>query len=304
MKNLKFFYYLIAVSILGGCGTDDIEVDSNGGIIADFSFTVDENDASLFTFTNLSQGANSYRWDFGDLNFYCEKENPTYRYTKTGGEIDVTLTAMNESGQEAYVTKTITAPVVLNGDIAIDGDFDDWAKIPVVYDESESGALTMQKIKMWGGGDYVNVYIEGNASMKMEIVSMYINADGNSSTGFLSWQWPNGSGAEFLVEGAFLNNSWGDFYSHNNPSGGWGWNWLNSANSFITSSGVVSVDAQTNAIEFKIAKSALGSLGSSIGLAISELNEGWAGVADFPKVTATSAFVSYELPIESVSLCE
>ena len=55
MKNLKFFYYLIAVSLLGGCGTDDIEGDSNGGIIADFSFTVDENDARLFTFTNLSQ---------------------------------------------------------------------------------------------------------------------------------------------------------------------------------------------------------------------------------------------------------
>tara|TARA_R110002033_G_scaffold160593_1_gene196982 strand:+ start:17832 stop:18746 length:915 start_codon:yes stop_codon:yes gene_type:complete len=304
MKKLRFLYYFIAVSLLAGCGTDNTGVDSNGGIIADFSFTVDENDASLFTFTNLSKGATSYRWDFGDLNFYCEKENPSYRYTKAGGEIEVTLTAMNDSGQEASITKTITAPVVLNVDIAIDGNFDDWAEVPVVYDESESGAVTMQKIKMWGGGDYVNVYIEGNTSMKMEIVDMYINADGNSSTGFLSWQWPNGSGAEFLVEGAFLNNDWGDFYAHNDPNGGWGWNWLTSADSYFTTSGVVNVDAQTNAIEFRIAKSALGSLGSSIGLAISELNEGWAGVADFPKVTGASSFVIYELPNQDVTLCE
>jgi PKD repeat protein len=304
MKKLRFLYYFIAVSLLASCGTDDNEAGSNGGIVADFSFTVDENDASLFTFTNLSKGATSYRWDFGDLNFYCEKENPRYRYTKAGGEIEVTLTAMNESGQENYVTKTISAPVVLKVDIAIDGKFNDWAEVPVVYDESGSGANTMQKIKMWGGGDYVNVYIEGNTSMKMEVVDMYINADANSSTGLLSWQWPVSSGADFLIEGAFLNNSWGDLYKHNDPSGGWGWAYLNSADSFIKSSGVINVDAQTNAIEFRIAKSKLGSLGSYIGLAITEMNGGWTGLADFPKVSGTSSFVIYELPNETVTLCE
>ncbi|NEW78370.1 MAG: hypothetical protein GZ086_02860 [Gelidibacter sp.] len=304
MKKLRFLYYFMAISLLAGCGNDNNEADSDGGIIADFSFTVDANDASKFIFTNLSQGATSYRWDFGDLNFYCEKESPTYRYTKVGGEIKVTLTAMNDSGQEAYITKTITAPVVLNVDIAIDGNFADWAEVPVVYDESASGANTMQKIKIWGGGNYVNFYIEGNPSMKMEVVDMYINADGNSSTGLISWQWPTSSGADFLVEGAFLNNYWGDLYKHNNPSGGWGWDYINSADSFITSSGVVNVNAQTTALEFRIAKSKLGSLGSYIGIAISELNEGWAGVADFPKVTGTSSFVIYELPNQAVTLCE
>ncbi len=301
MKNLKFFYYLIAVSLLGGCGTDDIEGDSNGGIIADFSFTVDENDASLFTFTNLSQGANSYRWDFGDLNFYCEKENPTYRYTKTGGEIDVTLTAMNESGQEAYVTKTITAPVVLNVDIQIDGNFDDWGDIDYLYEEADG--VSVKKIKIWGKGDNISVYLEGNTTMQMELVDMFINSDGNSSTGLLSWQWPNGSGADYLFEGPLLSNSWGAFYQHADPNGGWAWNWLGGGDK-MTSSGVVSVDAQTNAIEFSIPKTQLGSLGSSIGFAFSELTSGWAAVGNFPKVTATSSFVTYELPNEAFSLCE
>ncbi len=299
MKKLRFLYCFIAVSLLAGCEADNTETVSDGGIIADFSFTSDGN---LFTFTNLSQGATTYRWDFGDLNFYCEKEDPTYRYTKVGGEIDVTLTAVNESGQEAYVTKTITAPVVLNVDIAIDGNFDDWSKIDYLYEEADGASI--KKIKMWGKGNNINVFLEGNTAMKMEVVDMYINADGNSSTGLLSWQWPNGSGAEFLVEGAFLNNDWGDFYAHSDPNGGWGWNWLASTDNIFSSSGIVSIDAQTNAIEFSIPKAKLGSLGSSISLAISEMNEGWAGVANFPKVSGTSSFVTYELPNESVSLCE
>ena len=66
MKKLKFFYYLIAVLLFVGCETDDNE-DSSGNIIADFSFT---SDGSTFTFTNLSEGATSYKWDFGDLYFY------------------------------------------------------------------------------------------------------------------------------------------------------------------------------------------------------------------------------------------
>ncbi len=298
MKKLRFLFYFIAVSLLAGCGSDDA-TGSDSGIVADFSYT---SDGSTFTFTNLSQGATTYRWDFGNLSFYCEKENPTYTYVTVGGEINVTLTAINESGEEAYVTKTINAPEVINTEIEIDGDFDDWTDVEYLYEEADG--VSMKKIKMWGKGDYINVYLEGNTAMKMEIVDMYINADGNSSTGFLSWQWPNGAGAEFLVEGAFLNNDWGDFYTHSDPNGGWGWSYLTSADSYFTSSGIVNINAQTNAIEFRIPKSAFGSLGNSIGLAISELTEGWAGVADFPKVTATSSFVTYELPLELVSLCD
>lgn len=301
MKKLRFFYYLIAVSLLVGCGTDNTDEDSDGGIIADFSFTVDENDPSLFKFTNLSKGATSYRWDFGDLNFYCEKENPTYRYTKVGGEIEVTLTAMNESGQEAYITKTIIAPVVLNVAIAIDGDFDDWGDINYLYEEADG--VSVKKIKIWGKGDKVSVYLEGNTTMKMELVDIFINSDGNSSTGFLSWQWPNGSGAEFLFEGPLLSNSWGAFYRHTDPNGGWGWNWLGGGDK-MTSSGIVSLDAQTNAIEFSIPKTQFGSLGTSIGFAFTEINSGWAAIGSFPKVTATSRFVTYEFPNEKISLCE
>ncbi|MDO5968982.1 PKD domain-containing protein [Flavivirga aquimarina] len=302
MKKITFFYYLIAVSLLAGCATDDEETTSSGGIIADFSFVGDGN---TFTFTNLSEGATTYRWDFGDLYFYCDKENPVYTYTKAGGEVEVTLTAMNDSGQEAYATKTIATPEIFEIDIEINGNFDDWENVEYLYDESASGTGSMQKIKMWGAGENINVYLEGNTTMQMELVDIYFNTDGDSSTGFLSWQWPTSSGAEYLFEGPPLSGSWGAFYSHNDPSGGWGWDWLAGSGANFNSSGLVSVDAETNAIEFSIPKTQFGALGSYIGIAISELTIGWAGVAVFPEVTATSSFIIYELPSEdSIGFCE
>lgn len=283
------------------CQSDNNEAVIDGGIVADFSFTNDEN---LFTFTNLSQGATSYRWDLGNLSFYCDKENPTFRYTKVGGEIKVTLTAMNDQGNEAFVTKTITAPEVLDINIAIDGNFDDWQNVDVLYDESQFGAGTMKKIKMWGVGDNINVYVEGNTSMLMELVDIFIDADGDSSTGFLSWQWPEGSGAEFLFEGPLLSNSWGTFYQHTDPNGGWGWAAIAGSGANIHSSGIVNIDADTNGIEFSISKAQLGALDSKISLAITELNSGWQAVASFPEVSGTSSFVTYELPVDASGFCE
>lgn len=303
MNKIKFLYYLIAISLIVGCSSEDTSSNTPdpGNITVDFSFTSNE---SLFAFTNLSKGATSYRWDFGDLNFYCEKENPTYRYVVKGGELNVTLTAMDDEGHEASVTKTIMAPEIPNIEIGIDGSFNDWVDVDVLYDESESGAGSMQIVKVWGKGDYINLYLEGNSNMQMEIVDMFINSDGDSSTGFLSWQWPEGSGADFLFEGPLLSNSWGSFYSHSDPSGGWGWAALAGSSINMESSGIVSLDADTNAIEFRMLKTQLGSLGNTISFSFSEKTIGWAGVADFPAVSATSSFITYELPIESIGLCE
>ena len=298
MKKLIFFYCLMSVAFLVSCGSDDTDVNS-GDIVADFSFS---NDGDLFVFTNMSKGATTYRWDLGDLNFYCEKENPTYRYTKVGGDIEVTLTAMNDAGQEAYVTKTITAPEVLNVTIKIDGKFADWADIDYLYEEEDG--VSVKKIKIWGRGDMVSVYLEGNKNMKMELVDMYINSDGNASTGLLSWEWPESSGADFLFEGPLLSNSWGEFYKHTDPTGGWGWSALSGSGANMFSSGVISVDPETNAIEFSIPKTQLGDLGTTIGFAFSEKTGGWAAVGNFPKSTESSRFVTYELPSESMAMCE
>lgn len=291
MKNLKFLYYVLAVSLFMGCGSDDDATTKQEDTLAtDFSFT---NDGSTFSFTNLSEAATSYQWDFGDLNFYGNEENPIYTY-QIGGELVVSLTITDDSGATGFVSKTITAPEIIIINIDVDGDFEDWENVDVAYDESDSGSGSIQKIKIWGGGANVNVYLEGNKTMLMELIDMFIDSDGDSSTGFISWQWPNGSGADYLFEGPLLSNSWGNFYQQNDPAGGWSWSVLAGSGVNMVSSGIVSISDESNAVEFSIPKSQLGTLGSTIGFAFTEMTGGWALVASFPAVTSTSAFVTVE----------
>jgi hypothetical protein len=124
---------------------------------------------------------------------------------------------------------------------------------------------------------------------------MFINSDGNDKSGFISWQWPISSGADWLFEGPLVSNGWGDFYQHNDPAGGWGWNQIAGSGANLKSSGIVSINATTNAIEFSIPKAQFGTLGTYLGFSFSEMTAGWGAVASFPNPTATSSFVKIEL---------
>ncbi|MCD0465927.1 PKD domain-containing protein [Flavobacterium sp. ENC] len=281
MKKLKLTQYitmLAAFLLLAACSSDNASSDSASKPVADFSFT---NDGSTFTFTNLSTNGTKYRWDFGDLYYTSGEKDPVYTY-KIGGEIRVSLTVTNEAGEESFITKVITAPRIIIIDIKIDGKFKDWDDVAVT-DQNTSGNGSIQKIKIWAGGPNVNVYLEGNKKMLMELVDMFINTDGNTQTGFLHGSWPGGSGAEFLFEGPLVTNGWGAFYNHTDPNGGWGWSAIAGSGANLTASSVVSLSDTTNAIEFSIPKSQLGTLGSSIGIAITEMTSGWAAVANFPE---------------------
>ncbi len=281
MKKIKLTQYitmLAALLLLAACSSDNASSDSASKPVADFSFT---NDGSTFTFTNLSTNGTKYRWDFGDLYYTSGEKDPVYTY-KIGGEIRVSLTVTNEAGEESFITKVITAPRIIIIDIKIDGKFKDWDDVAVT-DQNASGNGSIQKIKIWAGGPNVNVYLEGNKKMLMELVDMFINTDGNTQTGFLHGSWPGGSGAEFLFEGPVVTNGWGAFYNHTDPNGGWGWSAISGSGANLTASSLVSLSDTTNAIEFSIPKSQLGTLGSSIGIAITEMTSGWAAVANFPE---------------------
>jgi PKD repeat protein len=278
IKLTKYLTMLVALLLLTACSDDDSSSDSATKPVADFSFT---NDGSTFTFTNLSTNGTKYRWDFGDLYYTSNEKDPIYTY-KIGGEIRVSLTVTNDAGEESFITKTITAPRIIIIDIKVDGDFADWDDVAVT-DQNTSGNGSIQKIKIWAGGPNVNVYLEGNKKMLMELVDMYINTDGNTQTGFLHGNWSEGSGAEFLFEGPVVSNGWGQFYNHTDPNGGWGWGAISGSGVNLKASAIVSLSDTTNAIEFSIPKTQLGTLGSSIGIAITEMNAGWALVANFPE---------------------
>lgn len=253
MKRLKIFYYLIAVSLLAGCASDNNETDSNGGIIADFSFT---SDGSTFTFTNLSEGATTYKWDFGDLYFYSSEKDPVNTYDIVGGELIVTLTAYNEAGQESYISKPIVAPIVIRANIDIDGDFEDWDEIPVSNEFSGS----IKKMKYYTRGANIDFYFEGDPGM-MGIVDMLFNSDEDNGTGY-NERW--NIGGDFLFEGPPVVDGWGSFYSHPGDGGGFSWDSIGLGGHGFESSGVVAIDSETSAIEMRLPKSFFGTVGDTI----------------------------------------
>ena len=82
---------------------------------ANFSFT--SLGGGTFEFTNSSEFANSFEWDFGDGNFSNE-ENPTYTYTDFGAYI-VTLTAAGDCGTDVF-TQQITVTTAPNAAFTVD----------------------------------------------------------------------------------------------------------------------------------------------------------------------------------------
>ncbi len=74
-------------------------------LIANFTFAVDEKTAGKVTFTNTSEGATSYAWDFGDGNKATD-ENPTHTYAKDD-TYTVKLTATNAGGGTDNITKEV-----------------------------------------------------------------------------------------------------------------------------------------------------------------------------------------------------
>lgn len=255
MKKIKFLSFLLMSVLLLSC-SDDENATVNGEMpVADFSFT---SDRSTFTFTNLSTGASEYRWDFGDLNFYSYEKDPIYSYDIKGGELTVSLTVSNEAGQEAYASKTIVAPIVINADIVIDGDFDDWEEVPVSIEFPEAN-LSIKKMKFYTKGPLINIYFEGGTSMTLDVVDMHFNTDEDRETGYTE-NWAIGS--DYLFEGPPVLPTWGSFFSYAGTNGGWGWNPI-TFDGFETS-GVVALDAETNSIEMSIPKSLFGSVGETI----------------------------------------
>ena len=67
--------------------------------VANFSYT---NNQSEYTFTNLSENADSYSWDFGDLQTSTDV-NPIHNYASSGS-YNINLIAVNQCAQRSFYT--------------------------------------------------------------------------------------------------------------------------------------------------------------------------------------------------------
>lgn len=112
MQNPEHFYatggdYNVKLVVTSGCGSDSsfrlIKV-----VNPITAFSVSQNivqENGSVNFTNHSQNASVYLWDFGD-NTTATTTNPSHTYTTQGTYI-VTLTASNSFGCTSFITDTI-----------------------------------------------------------------------------------------------------------------------------------------------------------------------------------------------------
>ncbi|MEZ4688189.1 MAG: PKD domain-containing protein [Bacteroidia bacterium] len=82
--------------------TDDTPAD---GPIASFQYEVDANDFLTVLFSNFSQNASTYSWEFGDGATSTEKD-PSHTYAMAGS-YTITLTAKNDAGDSKSFSETI-----------------------------------------------------------------------------------------------------------------------------------------------------------------------------------------------------
>ncbi|MDX1477532.1 MAG: PKD domain-containing protein [Saprospiraceae bacterium] len=101
---IVFAAFALTIGVYVGCKDDDPPpVDPTP--IASFQFTIDDVNFLTVSFTNFSQNATSYSWNFGDGNTSTQ-ESPVHTYASSG-TYTVELTATNSAGS-ATKSETIT----------------------------------------------------------------------------------------------------------------------------------------------------------------------------------------------------
>jgi len=114
MKAKSFFFSsfkwaLLPVLAVGlfvtGCKEDEDMPDGGADVIASFQYEVSADNFLQVTFSNFSQNAASYAWDFGDGNTSTEKD-PVHTYAEAG-LYTVGLTATGSDGTVAVRQESI-----------------------------------------------------------------------------------------------------------------------------------------------------------------------------------------------------
>lgn len=271
---MKRNIYLLATLMLVFAGTSCKKEDNGSGLKAVFSYVAD---GYKVNFTNFSSSAKEYQWDFGDGSGETSSlKSPQHIFTRKGDFL-VTLTAKNGAETNSF-TDTVS---IIGPNIKVDGDFTDWTYVPAAAENPETFASSVKVIKAFAASDKIYFYAEGDAAMNMEIIDLYIDSDNNPATGFATWLYPAGSGADFLCEGSPIGG-WGDVFAHVGPGTGWGWNSVSSfADAFFFSE--VKTEAGKKKIEFSVKKSVLGPMSRFINFCLVESNISWSQVGIIPE---------------------
>jgi PKD repeat protein len=102
-RNLFLFMGVISLVTFVSCENEE---EPAADPIASFQYEISDDNFLMVVFSNFSQNAESYSWNFGDSQTSTD-ENPTHTFS-AAGDYEVTLTATNADGVSANFAQTIT----------------------------------------------------------------------------------------------------------------------------------------------------------------------------------------------------
>ena len=243
-------------------------------------------DGATVTFTNESTGAASYEWDFGDGTTSTE-ESPTHTYPGKGKYVPTLYaTAANGIQAEASTVLHIAKTTAIKLD---DNTVSDWDTVThnVVVAGPNSGNFI--KAKYDYDANYIYVYFEQNTTEAAgNIYDLYIDADNDISTGYLTGEIKNG-GYEVLLEGTILGGWLDPFYFSGTDQAAFSYD-PQSINEFYKT-GTVQQDGPVQKFEFAISRSKIrGLTGSGLKIGVQVAANDWSAIIGYSPDQNSDAF--------------
>ena len=142
-----------------GCSDDvvlNLEVNQQATAGYTYALTGGNNTPHQYTFTNGSQNAGSYDWDFGDGNVSAD-EHPTHQFIDNGEAVNVRLVALGEGGCNDTLFQTFN--LIFNPDTVLifvpnaftpDGNEFNQEFKPVFNEEVDASEYNLKIFNRWG----------------------------------------------------------------------------------------------------------------------------------------------------------
>jgi PKD repeat protein len=210
------------------------------------------------TFTSTSTNAKTFAWDFGDGSLSTD-QNPVHTYS-IYGKYTVTLKTVGDGGTKTSLPDDLT--LAKTSSVVIDGTLSDWATIAEVVVPEVSGTIT--KVKVDYDALKVYFYVEGTSKLG-GFMDVYLNTDNKPETGYFSGWYPEGYGADYLVEGDFSVMKDAEVFKHKTTSAVTAFDFDKTGEiggGIIKSSDLVTVGSG-KAIEFSMTRAAFTNLAAS-----------------------------------------
>lgn len=284
MKNFKnnIFRLLMMITVVTIAGSCKKETTPKLTDLL-YDLTVDGNEV---TFKTVTKGISAYKWDFGD-GASSTDANPVHAYPGKGKYVTTLYATMNGKVTEASTVIRIakTSPVKFN-----DGTLNDWATVTTGISLG-AGKGVFDAVKMDYDGNYVYLYFEmSRKKADGDIFDVYIDADNNVTTGYLTGGFPDG-GYDILLEGQVLLGALDVFYHTGSNQSDFGGFKLQSIAESSSIGTVVESNGNTK-FEMRLARGKLkGLTGSGLRIAIQAVKSDWSEFIGNAPDEGSSAYI-------------